>query len=212
MHAKLVIVGGKANKGEVALDLPGTIGRSRDADLTVAHPMISRQHCELYEVDGLLMIRDLGSLNGTFVGQAQIKEAPLRPNDQFSIGPLTFRVEYDYIGETPVAPAETPAAEAVPEIPDFEAVGPEVPIEQRSEAPAAEETLSVDPPEFDTPSLPRRSGAVGGPAGRNCPYRRRTARLRRLGHGRFGMGGTTGIAPDSRARHRRTARRGRRRG
>ena len=64
MDAKLVIVGGKANKGPISLKLPTVIGRSREADLTVAHPMISRQHCRLFEVDGLLKIRDLGSLNG----------------------------------------------------------------------------------------------------------------------------------------------------
>ncbi|MFH1265802.1 MAG: FHA domain-containing protein, partial [Planctomycetota bacterium] len=64
MDAKLVIVGGKANKSQVSVKLPTVIGRSREADLTVAHPMISRKHCELYEVDGLVRIRDLGSLNG----------------------------------------------------------------------------------------------------------------------------------------------------
>jgi len=107
MDAKLVVIGGKANKRQVSVKLPTIIGRSRQADLTVAHPMISRRHCKLYEVDGLLMVRDLGSLNGLYVGGRQVSEAALHPNAEFSVGPLTFRVEYEYVGQ--VAPAPEPA-------------------------------------------------------------------------------------------------------
>ena len=95
MHAKLVVVGGKANKSQVSFRVPGTIGRSREADLTVAHPMVSRRHCEIVESGGFLKIRDLGSLNGTFVRRKQVREAELQPNDEFTVGPLTFRVEYE---------------------------------------------------------------------------------------------------------------------
>ncbi len=113
MDAKLVIIGGKASKGPISLKLPTTIGRSREAGLTVAHPMISRQHCELFEVEGLLRIRDLGSLNGTFVGQEKIAEADLYPQSQFTVGPLTFRVEYEYTGPVDApAPAYQPQAAA----------------------------------------------------------------------------------------------------
>ena len=99
MEIKLIVVGGRTKKTHVTLGVPATIGRSRKADLTVAHPMISRQHCQVFEADGLLRIRDLGSLNGTIVGGKPVAEAPLRPNDEFTVGPITFRVEYDYGGE-----------------------------------------------------------------------------------------------------------------
>ncbi|MGQ9574703.1 MAG: FHA domain-containing protein [Thermoguttaceae bacterium] len=99
MEIRLTVVGPKTRKTHVSLTLPATIGRSREADLTVAHPMISRRHCKLFEVQGLLRVQDLGSLNGTFVGGEAISEAPLRPNDEFSIGPVTFRVDYEYGGE-----------------------------------------------------------------------------------------------------------------
>jgi predicted component of type VI protein secretion system len=103
MEAKLVVVRGKASKGHISLKLPTIIGRSREADLTIAHPTISRKHCELYDQDGLLVIRDLGSMNGTFVGKKQVKRAELRPNQEFSIGPLTFRVLYEYDGKQSAA-------------------------------------------------------------------------------------------------------------
>lgn len=108
MDAKLIIVGGKANKSEIGLKLPTIIGRSRDADLTMAHPMVSRQHCELYEVGGLLKIRDLGSLNGTFVGGEKIQDADLYPDTEFTVGPLTFRVAYAYLGEIASPPLSGP--------------------------------------------------------------------------------------------------------
>jgi hypothetical protein len=99
MQAKLEVVGGKANKSEVSLKLPTMIGRSPSAGLTIAHPMVSRQHCEVFEADGMLMVRDLGSLNGTLVGGERIKESPLPPGAEFRVGPLTFRAKYDYAGE-----------------------------------------------------------------------------------------------------------------
>ncbi len=126
MDARLLVVGGKANKGSVKLKLPSIIGRSRKAAITVGHPMVSRQHCEVFEADGLLMLRDLDSTNGTFFAGKRVKEAPLPPDSEFTVGPLTFRVEYKYAGNLkalpqPIfhqAPAEAAAAE-----PDFEVIG-----------------------------------------------------------------------------------------
>ena len=91
MEATLIVVGGKASKKSIPLKLPTVVGRSRKAGLTIAHPMVSRQHCEVFESNGLLMVRDLKSLNGTMVGSQRIKEAPLPPDAELTIGPITFR-------------------------------------------------------------------------------------------------------------------------
>jgi predicted component of type VI protein secretion system len=104
MEAKLVVTGGKVSKNVIPLTLPTTIGRGRDAKLTIAHPMVSRKHCQLFEKDGLLMIRDLGSLNGTMIAGQRIKEAPLPPDAEFTVGPLTFRAEYQYDGDLKALP------------------------------------------------------------------------------------------------------------
>ena len=95
MNVKLIVVGGKTNKGEVSPVIPLIIGRSRDAGLTVAHSQISRQHCELFEADGRLKVRNLDSMNGTFVDKRRIAEAPLPPGAILSVGPLSFRVDYE---------------------------------------------------------------------------------------------------------------------
>ena len=152
MEAKLVIVGGKADKTQVAVKLPAVIGRSREADVTVAHPMISRKHCQLYEVDGAVMVRDLGSLNGLFVGREQVSEARLDPSAEFTIGPITFRIEYQYAGEVAAEAdastvddtgdqAESEFVDEAPRLHD----GDQVPVVGPPEGVAeAEETLSTE--------------------------------------------------------------------
>ena len=104
MNAKLLVVIGKTTKRKVALQLPAVLGRSREADITVAHPLISRRHCEISENNGLLMLRDLASLNGTMIGGRRIELAPLLPDAEFTIGPLTFRVLYEYDGDLESVP------------------------------------------------------------------------------------------------------------
>lgn len=69
-----------------------TIGRGREAKLTLAHALVSRIHCELYEVDGVLCIRDMGSLNGTYVGDVRVTEAALEAGDILSIGAFKFEL------------------------------------------------------------------------------------------------------------------------
>jgi predicted component of type VI protein secretion system len=119
MEAKLVVVGGRVNKNVIPLSIPSVLGRGRDAKLTIAHPLISRRHCQLTEKDGLLMLEDLGSLNGTFIDGNRIKTAPLPPDAEFTVGPLTFRAQYDYSGDLSKLPPpvldDTPGAARLPQ-------------------------------------------------------------------------------------------------
>jgi FHA domain len=94
MRAKLVLIGNKALNGVVSFTLPGAVGRSSRADVSVVHPMVSRHHCEIDEQDGFVVVRDLGSTNGTYFDGRRIREAAIAPGGQFSIGPLTFQVDY----------------------------------------------------------------------------------------------------------------------
>ena len=122
MEVKLLVVNGQANKRAVSLNVPAVLGRSRKAGLTVAHPMVSRQHCELYVQDGLLMIRDLGSTNGTLVTDRRVQLAPLLPDSEFMIGPFKFRAEYEYDGDVDDVPATVFLDEKAEDEPIEEAV------------------------------------------------------------------------------------------
>ncbi len=96
MEAKLVVVGGDAQARQYDLHLPAVIGRSRSTDVILGHPLVSRQHCEVFESNGMLMVRDLGSRNGTFVGDQRIAEQamPVKPGDLLTVGPVTFQAVY----------------------------------------------------------------------------------------------------------------------
>jgi pSer/pThr/pTyr-binding forkhead associated (FHA) protein len=95
LSAKLVVVGGDVTTSEIPLRLPATIGRGRGQSIVLPHPLVSRQHCELFERDGMLMVRDLGSLNGTFVNNRRVSESPLGPGELLTIGTVTFRAVYE---------------------------------------------------------------------------------------------------------------------
>jgi pSer/pThr/pTyr-binding forkhead associated (FHA) protein len=96
MEAKLVVVNGKAKAEQFALTLPAILGRSRSADVPLNHPLVSRQHCELFESDGQLMVRDLGSLNGTFVDETRVTdEVVIVPGGHLTVGSVTFEAVYE---------------------------------------------------------------------------------------------------------------------
>jgi pSer/pThr/pTyr-binding forkhead associated (FHA) protein len=81
------------------------IGRKEDCDLRLNHKSISKIHCVLVKTDGLLLLRDLGSTNGTRVNGTRVRRAALLPNDKVSFANFHFRV---HLGprETPVRPDE----------------------------------------------------------------------------------------------------------
>ncbi|MBS2021073.1 MAG: FHA domain-containing protein [Deltaproteobacteria bacterium] len=62
------------------------VGRKRPADLAVNDQRVSSRHCEFAAEDGLLVVRDLESINGTFVNERRIHEARLVDGDLVRIG------------------------------------------------------------------------------------------------------------------------------
>ena len=115
MNAKLVIVGGDAKSTSVSLKrLPATIGRAREATITLPHALVSRQHCEIFENDDQLFVKDLKSLNGTYVNNQKISDStPLLDGQLLTLGNVTFRAVYDAIEqlEIPLAAAEQSTGE-----------------------------------------------------------------------------------------------------
>ncbi|MCO6454246.1 MAG: FHA domain-containing protein [Pirellulaceae bacterium] len=169
MHAKLVVVGGDAKAAEINLKLPTIIGRGRNASLTLAHPLVSRQHCEIVEHEGRLLVRDLGSLNGTFVGNERITESILAPGELLTVGTVTFRAVYEAPRTSgrarrgsegrPTAPAaETLPAAGNAETVDFSSAdADEQPVEPRRRTSDSAETEPFPP---GPPSVPSPSPGV----------------------------------------------------
>jgi len=110
MDVKLVVVGGETKTTEVQLKLPTVVGRGKEASLTLPHPLVSRRHTEIYEEDGKLFVRDLGSLNGTFVNNERIEDASELPaGNLLTIGTVTFRAVYNGIDTAPATLKKTTA-------------------------------------------------------------------------------------------------------
>jgi len=63
-----------------------TIGRSSNNDITIAEQHVSRQHAVINYRDGVFMVNDLGSSNGTFVNDTQVDEPfPLFAGDDIRL-------------------------------------------------------------------------------------------------------------------------------
>ena len=68
------------------------IGRSPECDVFLDDVTVSRQHAELEREGEAFSIRDLGSLNGTYVNRKRIESTVLEDDDEVQIGKyrLTF--------------------------------------------------------------------------------------------------------------------------
>lgn len=71
------------------------VGRREFCDVQIDHPSLSKRHCVIVRTDGLLMIRDLATTNGTKVNGQKVLWAALLPNDRLTLGGYKFRV---YLG------------------------------------------------------------------------------------------------------------------
>lgn len=76
---------------DVAKDLM-VVGRQDDCDLRLDHKSVSKMHCVLVKTDGVVLLRDLGSTNGTRVNGTRVRRAALLPNDKVSFANFHFKV------------------------------------------------------------------------------------------------------------------------
>jgi hypothetical protein len=73
-----------------------TLGRSRQCDVVLEDPNVSRQHAEIRPRGGSWVLTDLGSTNGSSVNGRRIDSPEvLKPGDEIEIGTsvITFEVE-----------------------------------------------------------------------------------------------------------------------
>jgi pSer/pThr/pTyr-binding forkhead associated (FHA) protein len=68
-------------------------GRHPESDIFLDDITVSRRHVEIRpDADGTYTLRDVGSLNGTYVNRERIDEATLAPGDEVQIG--KFKLVY----------------------------------------------------------------------------------------------------------------------
>ena len=90
----LVVRSGGGMAGQSFQPGEGTtvIGRSPECDVFLDDVTVSRRHAEIRREGGTFTIRDLGSLNGTYVNRKRIESTDLEDDDEVQIGKyrLTF--------------------------------------------------------------------------------------------------------------------------
>ncbi|HEX6384825.1 MAG TPA: FHA domain-containing protein, partial [Anaerolineae bacterium] len=113
---------------EVTAPLPITIGRDADSTIELSHRAISRHHARLEEDEsGNVVIKDLDSSNGVFIGRQRVTEAVLDDGDSFQLGPFKITIA--------VVPPATPVTAAAP---DATVVFEVEDVPSRAEAPAGQ--------------------------------------------------------------------------
>ena len=87
MDASLRVVKGPFS-GETILLAPGKllIGREKDCDLQLEDKQVSRRHAAVELSAERVILCDLGSANGTWVGGLRVSAVPLMDGGHFQIG------------------------------------------------------------------------------------------------------------------------------
>ncbi len=91
-EAALVVIYGNDLGRKFNLNLPSiVIGRSSKSDLQIDQESVSRSHAKIINTGKTIILRDLGSTNGTYVNDELIDEYVLRDGDFIKIGRTIFK-------------------------------------------------------------------------------------------------------------------------
>jgi hypothetical protein len=118
---RLLVNPGSAEAWEIELK-PGanSLGRGKENDFPIEHSSISSSHCRIIVMGRNALLRDVGSVNGTYVEGRLVEEAQLRPGQLFQLGSVEMRYESDEAAGPDEAPPldqppqALPAADGIP--------------------------------------------------------------------------------------------------
>jgi predicted component of type VI protein secretion system len=152
---------------EFKLALPAKIGRGQEAKLKLVHPLVSRMHCEIYEQGDQLMVRDMASLNGTFVDDERVVDEMVLPSGcRLTVGSANFKVLYGADYDRPLPAERTAKSDAPTKLADET-----VPISVGRESASQEDTRTLDldlthdePPKTRSATAPKAAATAKPPS------------------------------------------------
>lgn len=71
------------------------LGRAPECEVVVADPSVSRQHAVLRRCGTDVLVKDLGSANGTWLNSRRVRRAVLKPGDHLLVGNLRVVIDVD---------------------------------------------------------------------------------------------------------------------
>jgi DNA-binding NtrC family response regulator len=106
--AYYLVVRNGADRGSAwpLTEKPLMLGRADSCDVVIRDLAVSRRHCEIAWIDGALRLRDLGSVNATFVNGRPTTEATLAEGDEITVGGASFVV----VAKAPIEPPSSAAS------------------------------------------------------------------------------------------------------
>jgi hypothetical protein len=113
---RLIVNPGTDSAWDIALpNGVSTLGRVEGNDLVVDHPSVSSQHCEINVMASGVAVKDLGSSNGTFIGEQPVTESLLLPGQILRLGDVYLQLEATAPASAP-APLSPPASSPTPDV------------------------------------------------------------------------------------------------
>src|SRR3954467_384714 len=96
-------------EGQQAIDLRpmNSLGRHPNNTIQLLDKIVSKEHCLIEQRGEQFVLRDLGSLNGTYINGERVRgEGPLKHGDEIALG--ATRARYDDGSGRPMAQAYLP--------------------------------------------------------------------------------------------------------
>jgi len=135
-----------------------SMGRSDQMDIVVKDPSVSSRHLEFRKDGGSLRLKDLGSSNGTYLGDERITDVELRDGDMLRVG-ATVIVTIE-VGPAPSPRRRPPAPRPAP-VEEFEEMRASPPRPRRPPVPAPPPVAAPAPRAGRSPLV---TGIVAGAA------------------------------------------------
>lgn len=113
----LFLIDGKGNRLEINREM--IVGREAGCDFVLDEGRCSRKHASLQPSAEGILVKDLGSSNGTFLNGARIEQGIAKVGDELSFDTAKYKVVGNGIAQAPadatllVPPVQPPASEAV---------------------------------------------------------------------------------------------------
>lgn len=110
MQVQLEVAHDKANVRRVVLRKDAVIGRSSECNLRIASRGVSRQHCRIQITPTGVLVRDLGSANGTWLDGEKLeagRDVAVVSGAELSLGGVRFLVRYQNPADQGNGPGST---------------------------------------------------------------------------------------------------------
>ena len=97
-----LVLAGLTHAGTFELG-PGfnTLGRNPTNDFRVHDVTVSSFHCEIVVSEESILVRDLGSTNGTYIDGQPVQETRIEPGQILRLGSVELRLESQQVSEPP---------------------------------------------------------------------------------------------------------------